>query len=129
MTKQTTLDEEDVAESWPDPVGRNVCRYKADEARSEWGRGPPRNLRYRLKGDVERREWRKLDYWMDLLDGWTYWLDLLAGPTGWTSRMDPWTHWMDLQTGPTGLTDCVEVVGEGEDVLFEENLEGSGKPL
>ena len=43
--------------------------------------------------------------------------------------MDPWTHWMDLQTGPTGLTDCVEVVGEGEDVLFEENLEGSGKPL
>lgn len=33
MTKQTTLDEEDVAESWPDPVGRNVCRYEADEAR------------------------------------------------------------------------------------------------
>ena len=68
-------------------------------------------------------------YWMDGPSVWTYWLDLLAGPTGWTSRMDPWTHWMDLQTGPTGLTDCVEVVGEGEDVLFEENLEGSGKPL
>ena len=49
-------------------------------------------------------------------------MDLLVGPTG-------WTHWMDLQTGPIGLADCVEVVGEGEDVLFEENLEGSGKPL
>jgi hypothetical protein len=74
-------------------VGRNVCRYNADEARSEWGRGPPRNLRYRLKGDVERREWRKLDYWMDLLDGWTFCMDLLVGPSG-------WPYWLDLPNGP-----------------------------
>ena len=85
--------------------------------RGERGIGPPMNLRYRLRGEVQRREWRKLDYWMDLLDGWTYWLDLLVGPSG-------WIFWVDLQTEPIGLADCVEVVGEGEDVLFEENLEG-----
>lgn len=106
-----------VAESWPDPVGRNVCRYKADDARIGRGIGPPMDLRYRLRGETERREWRKLDYWMDFLDGttgWIFWMDLLAGPSGWNYCLDllagitGWTYWLDSPDGSKDWTDWID---------------------